>query len=375
MNNTVSDDDKVSIVIVEDESVVAIMLSKNLERLGYHIAGNFDNGERLLDELGNGLATNVILMDINLNGRQDGIETASQVKARFNIPVIYVTAYSDQSIFLRAQQTAPYGYIIKPFQTRELNIAIQMAISKHTMEKRLFQSEAATRKANEDLLEANNKLRNTLLSIQRIEEELRKRMSRDVHDILGQELVAAKIKLGWLRKFGPGNPDESQKTVLELEEALNRMVDTVHNIAHELRPMILDKNGLIPAILHESEVIDSQTELQVTAEFDSDSYKASSEVEIAIFRIVQQSLNNILRHADASEIDISVNRLAEIVEFRISDNGLGFDPEQLPSNRHGLESMKERAFAISGQLNISSTPGEGTDVVLGVPVQAFDRIN
>ena len=139
--------------------------------------------------------------------------------------------------------------------------------------------------------------------------------------------------------------------------------------------MILDKNGLIPAILHESEVIDSQTELQVTAEFDSDSYKASSEVEIAIFRIVQQSLNNILRHADASEIDISVNRLAEIVEFRISDNGLGFDPEQLPSNRHGLESMKERAFAISGQLNISSTPGEGTDVVLGVPVQAFDRIN
>ena len=236
MNNTVSDDDKVSIVIVEDESVVAIMLSKNLERLGYHIAGNFDNGERLLDELGNGLATNVILMDINLNGRQDGIETASQVKARFNIPVIYVTAYSDQSIFLRAQQTAPYGYIIKPFQTRELNIAIQMAISKHTMEKRLFQSEAATRKANEDLLEANNKLRNTLLSIQRIEEELRKRMSRDVHDILGQELVAAKIKLGWLRKFGPGNPDESQKTVLELEEALNRMVDTVQILPTNYAP-------------------------------------------------------------------------------------------------------------------------------------------
>ena len=124
---------KTNILIVEDESIVAKDIQMSLRKLGYNVVAICSNGEdalRAVDEH----TPELILMDIMLKGEMSGIDTAEQVKARFNIPIIYLTAYADESTLSKAKITEPYGYIIKPFKEIDLRTAIEMALYKHEKE-------------------------------------------------------------------------------------------------------------------------------------------------------------------------------------------------------------------------------------------------
>ncbi len=132
---------KARIFVVEDEVIVAEVLKMNLERSGYEIAGHEIYGEAVVESVARS-KPNLILMDIRLKGKMDGITAAIQVRERFDIPIIYLTAYGDAETLQRAKQTAPYGYLIKPFEIETLRSTIETSLYKHDLERRLAASEA-----------------------------------------------------------------------------------------------------------------------------------------------------------------------------------------------------------------------------------------
>ena len=131
---------KGKILIVEDSILVSMHLSKTLESEGYVVCGTANSGEIAVEVLDR-LSVDLVLMDIMLSGRMDGIETATVIKQRFNIPVVYITALTDRDTIQRAKITEPYGYLTKPFEDREIFTVIEMALYKHGIERKLKHSE------------------------------------------------------------------------------------------------------------------------------------------------------------------------------------------------------------------------------------------
>lgn len=127
---------KTRVFVVEDEAIISNDIQQSLLMMGYEISGTATTGESAVDKILS-LRPDVVLMDIMLGGRMDGIEASEAISAKLSVPVIYVTAYADDRVIERAKLTEPFGYIIKPFEDRELHFAIQMAIYKHSMQERL----------------------------------------------------------------------------------------------------------------------------------------------------------------------------------------------------------------------------------------------
>jgi diguanylate cyclase (GGDEF)-like protein/PAS domain S-box-containing protein len=131
---------KTQILVVEDENIVALDIQNQLKRLGYAVQAIATSGEEAIHKAADA-SPDLILMDIKLKGALDGVEAAEQIRARFDIPVVFLTAYSDEATLQRAKVTKPFGYLLKPFQARELHTTIEMALYKHKMERRLRDSE------------------------------------------------------------------------------------------------------------------------------------------------------------------------------------------------------------------------------------------
>ena len=131
---------KAQIMVVEDEGIVSEDIQKSLQNLGYTVSAAVDSGEEALVKAAES-PPDLVLMDIVLKGELDGIETAAQIRSRFNIPIIYLTAYTDVKTLERAKMTEPFGYIVKPFEDRELRTAVEMALYKSEMDNRLRERE------------------------------------------------------------------------------------------------------------------------------------------------------------------------------------------------------------------------------------------
>lgn len=132
------------ILVVEDESIVAMDIRKRLTRLGYEVAGTASSGENAV-EMATLTHPNLVLMDIMLKGEMDGIEAAGLIRDRLNIPVVYLTAFSDEDTLQRAKVTGPFGYLIKPFEERELHVTLEIALYTHGIEQSLKKSQEELR--------------------------------------------------------------------------------------------------------------------------------------------------------------------------------------------------------------------------------------
>jgi len=125
--------DKIQVLIVEDEAIVSMGLRYDLESFGYSVPAEISSGEEAVD-LASQLRPDLVLMDIGLSGEMDGIDTATQIRAQIKVPVVYLTAYADQATVERAKLTDPYGYLFKPVDSEQLQIAVEAAIHKHQNE-------------------------------------------------------------------------------------------------------------------------------------------------------------------------------------------------------------------------------------------------
>jgi len=127
---------KTNVLVIEDESIVSRDIQQSLKKLGYNVVGSAATGEKAI-ELAKELLPDIVLMDIMLKGKKNGIEAAAEIKKELNIPVIFLTAYADEATLTKAKVTEPYGYIIKPFKEVDLHTSIEMSLYKHGKQKEI----------------------------------------------------------------------------------------------------------------------------------------------------------------------------------------------------------------------------------------------
>lgn len=139
------------ILVVEDEIIIAEGIQRKLKTMGYDVPVIVSSGEEAIKKIKENIP-DLILMDIVIHGKMDGIETAGQIHSLFDIPIVYLTAYADERTLDRAKITEPFGYLIKPFKERELHVTIEVALYKHDMEKKLKESERRLREKNKWLV-------------------------------------------------------------------------------------------------------------------------------------------------------------------------------------------------------------------------------
>ncbi len=131
---------KAQILVVEDESIVAMDIQNMLKNLGYNVPVIVSSGEEAVEKAAK-IRPDLVMMDIVLKGNMDGVEAADQIRTLFDIPVVYLTAFADERTLQRAKITEPFGYILKPFDERELHVNIEMALYKHKIERKLKENE------------------------------------------------------------------------------------------------------------------------------------------------------------------------------------------------------------------------------------------
>lgn len=214
-------------------------------------------------------------------------------------------------------------------------------------------------------------VRSLAADLERVREEERIRLARAVHDDLGQTLTGLKMDLSWLRRrLSEGCHCDHLPELLEKTAAMITLTDaaikSVRRIATELRPVILDEFGLVPAIEWQAQEFHQRT--NVPCELDLADVPLKGECTTALYRILQEALTNVLRHAAATRVWLSLKADAECVVLEIADNGKGV-PDQALRDRQslGLLGMRERAAIVGGTLEVARRPGNGTRVVARVP--------
>jgi PAS domain S-box-containing protein len=202
------------------------------------------------------------------------------------------------------------------------------------------------------------------------QEEERARVSRDLHDELGQLLTASRFELGWLQKHAAEMPDEVSNALARAIEAVEKSADELRRICRGLRPPLLDDLGLEPAVRLLAQEFEERTGLQVDMETQLDETSpVTMEVALCTYRVLQESLNNINRHANARDVDVSLVGGSDELLLSVYDDGKGFDVEALEGDGGvGIVGMRERASLVGGIIEIRSAPSQGTRVVLRVPL-------
>ena len=226
----------------------------------------------------------------------------------------------------------------------------------------------AAQKAHLETLEQRDNLRHELLfHTVRAQEEERSRIARELHDETAQVRTALSLDLATLRKTVSENPKNIQ--LIDRLQLLNKqMAQGVYRLVHDLRPAQLDDLGLIPAIqyLKDSNAIQG---LEVSVAVQGQSRRLDAIMETVLFRVIQEALNNVLRHAQTRQAQILVHFTSQEISLKVIDAGVGFDPAKplTPPHGWGLAGMRERVELIKGQLRIDSSPGRGTTVEVIVP--------
>lgn len=208
------------------------------------------------------------------------------------------------------------------------------------------------------------------------QEEERARVSRELHDELGQLLTALRLELGWLEKRIPAM-QESESSVMRNTIALNEQAtEELRRMCRGLRPPLLDDLGLEPAVMHLIQELRGRSDLEVRAEFslDEKAVPISKEIALCTYRILQESLTNISRHARAKRADITLTATRQELLLAVRDDGIGFETAALGGLQGwGLEGMRERANLVGGNLEIHSTHRRGTRVIFRVPLHLPEK--
>ena len=226
---------------------------------------------------------------------------------------------------------------------------------------------SAQRQAEHELRDVNQQLRKLSSNLQSVREEERTRIARELHDELGQQLTGLKLSLSWFTgRFREGR-GTSVESLDDMRHGLDNAIASVRRISSELRPPILDDLGFADALAWHCREFAKRSELALVLELPAAHDVHDDKVCMALYRIVQESLTNVARHAQASAVHISMVEVQGQVLLRIVDNGRGLRSDTV-QNGVGLVSMRERAMAIGATFRIQGDPGQGVSVQVSLPL-------
>jgi signal transduction histidine kinase len=224
------------------------------------------------------------------------------------------------------------------------------------------------RLAQLEIERSREELRSLSRHLQTVREEEKARIAREVHDELGSTLTALKMDLDWLAEHLVGAPPSVAQKRAEIGKLLETAVAATRKIVTDLRPSILDDLGLSAALRWQAAEFRKHTGTRVLVETPPSDQGIGRDGALTLFRIFQETLTNVARHARATEVAVNLSITDAAFVLQIRDNGIGLSDEDLRKpTSHGIRGMRERAQQLGGDVSVSGNPGAGTTVVISVP--------
>ncbi len=391
-----------NILVVDDTPENLQLLMGILEEQGY-IVRPAPNG-RLALSGARAIPPDLVLLDIRMP-EMDGYEVCEQLKAHENtknVPIIFISALHESMEKVKAFSVGGVDFITKPFQKDEVLARVKTHLALHNAQKELenkneqLQQEITERKYIEqelkkyqDHLEELVSKRTAELTISKeqlqklgahqeaIREEERTRIAREIHDELGQILTALKMDTVWLQKRLPSEDDVLQQKINTMLELIVTTIKTVQKISRDLRPGLLDDLGLVAAIEWQTQEFQERAEIACELDLISDEmFELHPDLTTALFRIFQEVLTNIARHAQATRVTVSLLQQNNQLQLTVADNGIGIAPAQIDSSESfGLMGIRERLYPWHGKFEIRGTPNQGTTATVHVSLEPTERIS
>jgi len=222
--------------------------------------------------------------------------------------------------------------------------------------------------AEEKLNESYQQIRSLTEHLQKIREEERAHIAREIHDELGQQLTVIKMDISWLGKKISAGDEAAKERFRDLVEILDATVQAVRKISYELRPHLLDL-GLDDAIKWHLKEFEKRSGIKTSFSSSQEESELDDSIKTGLFRIFQESLTNVARHSGASHVHVELIIASNHITLRINDNGRGFNMNKAAEKQTlGILGMKERAIMMGGNYNIESEGGKGTTVMVIVPL-------
>jgi signal transduction histidine kinase len=368
-----SESAQASILIVDDDPGSVALMKDILVDQGARLVTAMSGEEALRKVLDDDYAA--ILMDVRMPGI-DGFTTASMIRERKRsryTPIIFVTAHAeDMATMFKSYRAGAVDFITKPVIPEVLRSKLAVFLGLHDMN-RMLNAELAERSLSEQRLRASEEnLRALATHLQSVREEERIHIAREIHDELGQALTGLKFDLN---SFARNYESDDAEAKLEKQQALNvaidRIINSVRRIASGLRPEVLDEIGLAAAFEWQAREFQRRTGIRCHVSIAAHFPDPDKDRSTALFRIFQELLTNVARHANATRVNVSLSHGESALALCVEDNGRGIKESEAQSPRSlGFLGLRERVLAFGGSIDVKGDEGKGTRVCVSVPVTA-----
>jgi PAS domain S-box-containing protein len=233
----------------------------------------------------------------------------------------------------------------------------------------------AAKQVEDQLRASQEQLRELSRFLESVREDERTRVAREMHDELGQTLTALRIDLSWLAKRLPADQLSLHEKAESMYRTIDGVIQAVKRIAAELRPGVLDDLGLADAIEWQTQELGRRTDIKFTFSVRPEYIVLDPDRSTAIFRICQEALTNVVRHAEATRVSVNLRKGPRCVLLTIKDNGKGIEESRITDpGAFGLLGMRERARLWGGDVEITGIPGKGTLVKVSIPLAGTDAV-
>lgn len=349
------------ILLLEDNEPHAELVEHFLRESGLKFSlVRVDNREGFEEQLEQRMP-DMILSDYALPAFDGYAALAIARKRAPHVPFIFVTGTMGEEVAIETLKNGATDYVLKTRLGR-LGPAVQRAL-RESADRRERQ------RAEDKLRRSLDQLRALTTYLQYVREEERTRIAREVHDELGQALTGLKLDMSWLASKLSKNAKPVQEKVRTMVDHIDATIQTVRRIATELRPGILDSLGLIAAMEWQANEFQTRSGITCVVTTTLEETIWDQDITTVFFRIFQETLTNVIRHAQATRVDVRLEQQEGALVMTVSDNGRGISEEEVAGSRSlGLVGMRERATLVGGELTLHGAPGKGTTVMLRVPL-------
>jgi signal transduction histidine kinase len=359
-----------SILVVDDDPRNLIALSALLESMGQDVVLANSGEEALRKVQEHDFA--VILLDARMPG-VDGFATARMIRETErsrNTPIIFLTGvYEDVSSMFRGYEAGAVDYIVKPLVPEILKTKISVFVELFNKNAVLTREIAERKRAEEQVRRSEENLRALAARLESVREEERTRIAREIHDELGQVLTGIKMELTWVAKRMPSKQPQLEQKLESMFDLIDDSVNAVRRISSGLRPEALDKLGLAAAIEWQLREFQMRTGIRCKVTIPEEGVNADQERSTALFRIFQELLTNVARHANATKVEVLLKASGGVMQLEVQDNGRGIVEQDIKESKSlGLLGMRERVFPFGGRFEISGARGKGTRAIVSIPL-------
>jgi signal transduction histidine kinase len=351
---------EIRILMLEDSAMDADLVEYALRNGGYVLSlERVETKSGFSRELEH-FPPDLILSDFSLPGF-DGYAALAIARQKCpDVPFIFVTGTLGEEVAIETLKKGATDYVLK-HRLGRLVPSVQRALREAEM-----QSER--RHAEEQLRQSHKQLRALSVYLQHVREEEQIRIAREVHDELGQSLTGLKLQLTWLCNRLPKDLKPLHEKTRSMSARIDETIQTVRRIATELRPALLDTAGLIATLEWQAHEFQRQTGIQCRVKSVVQETLWDQDLNTAFFRIFQETLTNIIRHANATQVEVRFLKTNGHLVLEVKDNGRGISEAEINNTKSiGLLGMRERAALLGGEIRLRGEPGKGTTVSVRIP--------